>query len=101
CRRVIAYYLYRVEPVVCEHAGADPEQVAFVRSSVPEHGVDWVAEHLSDDLIDVFAAAGEPDAVLARLEEYERAGVRGLNAWYVFGPDPDEGLRLLAEAVRR
>jgi 5,10-methylenetetrahydromethanopterin reductase len=99
CRPVIAYYLYRVEPVVYEYAGADPEQVAFVRSSVPEHGVDWVAEHLPEDLIDVFAAAGDPDAVLARLDEYERAGVRGLNAWYVFGPDPDEGLRLLAEAV--
>lgn len=99
CRQVLAYYLYRVEPVVYEHAGADPDQVAFVRSSVPEHGVDWVADRLPEDLIDVFAAAGDPDAVLARLDEYEEAGVRGANAWYVFGPDPDLGLRLLAEAA--
>lgn len=99
CRRVIAYYLYRVEPVVYEQSGADPEQVAFVRSSVPEHGVEWVAERLPEDLIDVFAAAGDPQTVLSRLREYEDAGVRGLNAWYVFGPDPDEGLRLLAGAV--
>lgn len=101
CRRVIAYYLYRVEPVVYEQSGADPEQVAFVRSSVPEHGVDWVAERLPEDLVDVFAAAGNPDHVLSRLRAYEEAGVQGLNAWYVFGPDPDEGLRLLAEAVGR
>ncbi|MFL5796449.1 MAG: LLM class flavin-dependent oxidoreductase [Actinomycetota bacterium] len=99
CRRVLAYYLYRVEPVVYEQSGADPEQVEFVRSSVPEHGVDWVAEHLPEDLIDIFAAAGDPDTVMSRLDDFERAGVRGLNAWYVFGPDPDEGLRLLARAA--
>jgi len=99
CRGVLAYYLYRVEPVVHEQSGADPEQVAFVRSSVPEHGVEWVAERLPEDLIDVFAAAGDPETVLSRLDDFERAGVRGLNAWYVFGPDPDEGLRLLAEAA--
>jgi alkanesulfonate monooxygenase SsuD/methylene tetrahydromethanopterin reductase-like flavin-dependent oxidoreductase (luciferase family) len=99
CRRVLAYYLYRVEPVVYEHSGADPEQVAFVRSSVPEQGVDRVAEQLPDELIDVFAAAGDPETVLSRLDDFEQAGVQGLNAWYVFGPDPDEGLRLLAEAA--
>ncbi len=99
CRRVLTYYLYRVEPVVYEHSGADPEQVAFVRSSVPEQGVDRVAEQLPEDLIDIFAAAGDPETVLSRLDHYEQAGVRGLNAWYVFGPDPDEGLRLLAEAA--
>jgi 5,10-methylenetetrahydromethanopterin reductase len=99
CRRVLAYYLYRVEQVVYEHAGADPEQVEFVRTSVPEHGVEWVADRLPEELIDVFAAAGDPDTVLSRLDEFERAGVRGLNAWYVFGPNPDEGLRLLAEAA--
>lgn len=101
CRRVITYYLARVEPVVHETSGADPEAVAFVRSRVPEEGVDAVAERLPEQLIDVFAAAGTPDTVMAKLAEFEEAGLRGLLAWYVFGPDPDEGLRLLAEAVRR
>jgi 5,10-methylenetetrahydromethanopterin reductase len=99
CRQVLTYYLYRVEPVVHEHSGADPEQVAWVRSAVPEHGVDHVAERLPEELIDVFAAAGDPDTVLARLDEFEAAGVRGPNAWYVFGPDPDLGLKMLAEAA--
>ena len=101
CRRVITYYLCRVEPVVHETSGADPEAVAFVRSRVPEEGVDAVAERLPEQLIDVFAAAGTPDTVMAKLAEFEEAGLKGLLAWYVFGPDPDEGLRLLAEAVRR
>jgi len=99
CRRVITYYVYRVEPVVYETSGADPEAVAFVRTTVPEKGVDAVAERLPGQLIDVFAAAGTPDTVMAKLAEFEGAGLKGLLAWYVFGPDPDEGLRLLAEAV--
>jgi 5,10-methylenetetrahydromethanopterin reductase len=99
CRPVIAYYLYRVEPVVHERSGADPDEVAFVRSSVPVHGTEWVAARLPDGLVDVFAAAGDPDAVLQRLEEFARAGVQGLNAWYVFGPRPERGLRLLARAA--
>jgi alkanesulfonate monooxygenase SsuD/methylene tetrahydromethanopterin reductase-like flavin-dependent oxidoreductase (luciferase family) len=97
CRRVIAYYLYRVEPVVHERSGADPEAVAFVRDRVPLDGLDAVAERLPEELIDVFAAAGTPDRVVERLKEFEAAGVRGLLVWYVFGPDPDEGLRLLAD----
>lgn len=100
CRHVLTYYLWRVEPVVFETSGADPEAVAFVRSKVPEVGLDSVAERLPDHLIDVFAAAGTPDTVMAKLAEFEEAGLRGLLAWYVFGPEPDEGLRLLIEAAR-
>jgi 5,10-methylenetetrahydromethanopterin reductase len=100
CRQVLTYYLWRVEPVVYETSGADPDAVAFVRSSVPEDGLDSVAERLPDELIDVFAAAGTPDTVMEKLREFEEAGLTGLLAWYVFGPDPDEGLRLLIEAAR-
>jgi alkanesulfonate monooxygenase SsuD/methylene tetrahydromethanopterin reductase-like flavin-dependent oxidoreductase (luciferase family) len=96
---VITYYVYRVEPVVYETSGADPEAVEFVRSTVPKEGVDAVAERLPGQLIDTFAAAGTPDTVMARLAEFEEAGLKGLLAWYVFGPDPDEGLRLLAGAA--
>ena len=100
CRQVLTYYLWRVEPVVHETSGADPEAVDFVRSRVGEEGVDAVARKLPDHLIDVFAAAGTPDMVLEKLAEFEEAGLRGFLAWYVFGPDPDEGLRLLIEAAR-
>lgn len=101
CRKVITYYLWRVEPVVFETSGADPEAVEFVRSSVSKDGVDAVAERLPDELIDVFAAAGTPEAVMEKLDEFERAGLKGVLAWYVFGPDPDEGLRLLSQARAR
>jgi len=100
CRQVITYYLWRVEPVVYETSGADPAAVEFVRSRVPEEGVDAVARRLPEELIDVFAAAGTPDTVMEKLAEFEEAGLKGVLAWYVFGPDPDEGLRLLSEAAR-
>jgi 5,10-methylenetetrahydromethanopterin reductase len=99
CRRVITYYLYRVEPVVHETSGADPDAVEFVRTSVPRDGVESVAERLPGDLIDVFAAAGTPDEVMSKIAEFEEAGLKGVLAWYVFGPDPDGGLRLLAKEI--
>ena len=34
-----------------------------------------------------------------RLVEFADAGLRGLLAWYVFGPDPNAGLELLAKEV--
>jgi 5,10-methylenetetrahydromethanopterin reductase len=100
CRRVLTYYLWRVEPVVYETSGADPEAVAFVRSNVQAEGVDRVAQRLPEELIDVFAAAGTPDEVAAKVTEFAEAGLKGFLAWYVFGPEPDEGLRLLIDAVR-
>jgi 5,10-methylenetetrahydromethanopterin reductase len=100
CRHVLTYYLWRVEPVVHETSGADPEVMAFVRSRVTEEGVDEVARRLPDELIDTFAAAGTPDVVAAKVAEFGEAGLKGFLAWYVFGPDPDEGLRLFIDAVR-
>jgi 5,10-methylenetetrahydromethanopterin reductase len=77
-RQVLAYYLHRVEGVVVDTSGADPGQVAAVRRAVLEDGVAAGARKVTDHLIDVFAAAGDPDHVTARLREYTAAGCRGL-----------------------
>jgi 5,10-methylenetetrahydromethanopterin reductase len=84
-RRVLAYYLHRVEGVVVDTSGADPGQVDAVRRAVREEGVDAGARAVTEHLIDVFAAAGDPGQVAARLHEYAKAGLRGLLAWYTFG----------------
>ena len=62
-------------------------------------GVDGALGHVSDSLIDVFAAAGTPADVAARLAEYRAAGLDAPLAWHVHGPEPLEGLRLLAAEV--
>jgi 5,10-methylenetetrahydromethanopterin reductase len=99
-RRVLAYYIHRVEPVVLSTSGADPSQVERVRRAVLEHGVEAGIERVGNSLIDIFAAAGDPDHVAERLRAYLSAGLRGVLAWHVIGPDPIHSLQLLAESVR-
>lgn len=100
-KRVLAYYLWRVEGVVVDQSGADLDQVAAVRAAVASGGVEAGIALIDDALIDVFAAAGEPDDVAARLQQYIDAGVRGVLGWHVFGPDRAEGLRLFAGPVAK
>jgi 5,10-methylenetetrahydromethanopterin reductase len=99
-RRVLAYYVHRVEPIVLSTSGADPDQLERVRSTVLDEGVEAGAKQITDQLIDVFAAAGNPDQVAERLSAYAAAGVSGLLAWHVLGPDRKLALQLLADEVR-
>ncbi len=99
-RTVLAYYIHRVEPVVLSTSGADPDELQRVRQTVLEQGVAAGARLVSDALIDTFAAAGDADHVSQRLRAYLGAGLRGVLAWHVIGPDPSRSLRLLAEVVR-
>ena len=99
-RPVLAYYLARVEGVVVTESGADPDAVRVVREAVLDKGVDAGAAIISEDLIDVFAAAGNVDDVVAALTPYADAGLDLPLAWYTFGPDQAEAIRILAEQVR-
>ncbi len=98
-RNVLAYYLHRVEAVVLSTSGADPELLQRVRQVVLRDGVAAGATLVNDPLIDTFAAAGDPEHVAERLREFAGAGIRGLLAWHVIGPDRLIGLKLLAEEV--
>jgi 5,10-methylenetetrahydromethanopterin reductase len=95
-RGVLAYYMHRVEPVVLSTSGADPEEVDRIRSL----SLDAAPGQISEALIDTFAAAGDPDEVAERLQAYLDAGLRGVLAWHVIGPDPARSLQLLAETVQ-
>jgi hypothetical protein len=57
------------------------------------------ARLISDPLIDIFTAAGNPDQVAERLSLYAAAGIHGLLAWHVLGPDRKLALHLLADEV--
>jgi 5,10-methylenetetrahydromethanopterin reductase len=99
-REVLAYYIHRVEPVVLDTSGADPEELGNIAETVVREGVAAAAELVSDHVIDTFAAAGTPDQVIERLRAYTQAGLRGILAWHVLGPNPQAALRLLADEVR-
>jgi 5,10-methylenetetrahydromethanopterin reductase len=99
-RHVLAYYIHRVEPIVLTTSGADPDLLERVRRAVLDEDVAAGASLITDPLIDVFAAAGDPDQVVERLSTYAAAGISGLLAWHVLGPDRKQALRLLADEVR-
>lgn len=98
-RRVLAYYLWRVEGVVVIESGADPEAVAAVRNAMTTSGPDAAAAAISDELIDVFAVAGTVDDVVVGLSRFADAGLQLPLAWYTFGPDVEWALEALARDV--
>jgi 5,10-methylenetetrahydromethanopterin reductase len=99
-RRVLAYYVHRVEPIVLSTSGADQSEIERVRRAVAEDGVEAGARLVTEAMIDVFAAAGNADHVAQRLDDYLQAGLRDVLAWHVIGPDPRRSLEMLAEVVR-
>jgi 5,10-methylenetetrahydromethanopterin reductase len=99
-KRPLAYYLFRVEGVVTELADADPAEVTRVREAVRDEGLEAGARLVTEALIDEFAAAGDPAQVTSQLQRYADAGIRGLIASQVLGPDRLRAIRLLGEEVR-
>jgi 5,10-methylenetetrahydromethanopterin reductase len=99
-REVLAYYLWRVEGVVVDESGADPDAVAAVRRAVSDGGPSAGAPVVGDDLIDTFAVAGTVDDVVAGLAPFADAGLELPLAWHTLGPDVDWALEALARDVR-
>jgi alkanesulfonate monooxygenase SsuD/methylene tetrahydromethanopterin reductase-like flavin-dependent oxidoreductase (luciferase family) len=98
-RRVLSYYLWRVEGVVVAESGADPEAVAAVRKAMETAGPAAAAANVSDHLIDTFAVAGTVDDVVTGLGRFADAGLQLPLAWYTFGPDKEWALQALAGDV--
>jgi 5,10-methylenetetrahydromethanopterin reductase len=98
-REVLAYYLWRVEGVVVDTSGADPENVAAGRSAVAASGPQQAGRLLADQVIDTFAATGDADEVTERLRSWTEAGVQLPLAWHTLGPDRRTALRVLARDV--
>ena len=99
-REVLAYYLSRVEGVVIDTSGADPDNVSAVRETVRTSGVPAGAARVSEQVIDTFAAAGTSDEVAEALRRWVAAGIDLPLAWHTLGPDRDRALELLAGPIR-
>ena len=99
-RAVLAYYLWRVEGVVIEQSGADPDNVAAVRAAVSDRGPTEAADLVSDQVIDTFAVAGTVDDVVDGLAHFATAGLDVPLAWHTLGPDAPTALATLANVVR-
>jgi 5,10-methylenetetrahydromethanopterin reductase len=95
----LAYYLYRVEKVVYEHSGADAGTIQKIREVTAEQGAEAGAAHVTDEVIDTFAVAGDTAVAIRRFREYADAGIRGLIIQHVPGSARAEGLALIAKEV--
>ena len=101
CGGVLAYYIHRVEPIVLSTSGADPDEVERVRRTVLEDGARSRRTALISDGADRHLCRRRAiPTTWARLQEYLAAGLRGVLAWHVIGPDRERSLRLLADEVR-
>jgi len=96
---VLAYYLARVEGVVVDRSGADPEAVAAVRAAVRQDGLAAGTAAVSGQLIDTFAVTGDTDEVIERLMPFGEAGMAVPLLWYTLGPDPAWAVEALAAEV--
>ena len=99
-REVLAYYLWRVEGIVVETSGADPDNVCAVRAAVARSGAAAAASLVSEQVIDTFAAAGTVDDVIDGLAAFADAGLDVPLAWHTLGPDREAALTMLAGPVR-
>ncbi|MCE2532368.1 MAG: LLM class flavin-dependent oxidoreductase [Acidimicrobiia bacterium] len=96
---VLAYYLARVEGVVVDRSGADPEAVAAVRAAVRREGLAAGTATVSGQLIDTFAVTGDTDEVIERLMPFGAAGMAMPLLWYTLGPEPTWAVEALAAEV--
>lgn len=99
-RKVLAYYLYRVEGVVVDESGADLDEVQRVRRAVADGGVDDGSETVTESLIDVFAVAGTVPEVIEGLVPFAEAGMHIPLLWHTLGPDQQRATEVLAREVR-
>jgi alkanesulfonate monooxygenase SsuD/methylene tetrahydromethanopterin reductase-like flavin-dependent oxidoreductase (luciferase family) len=96
-RRSLAQWLPWTE-VQLTPLGIEAEVAAFIQA----HGIDGVAQHMPDEWLDAFAAAGTPEQVAAAIPRWAAAGADSI----VFQPldgDPaclDEYIRYLMPRLR-
>jgi alkanesulfonate monooxygenase SsuD/methylene tetrahydromethanopterin reductase-like flavin-dependent oxidoreductase (luciferase family) len=83
----LAQWLARVDWPVIEHSGVDVHRVAAIRRSVERYGPGPALPLVTDDVVNTFAAIGDPERVLRRLDEFVRVGVQRILAW----PAPEPG----------
>lgn len=96
-RREAALYL----PVVAELDPTlqDPEWLADIQAAAGRGDYDYISTRISDDLLDRFAFAGNPQDMIRQVEKLIEAGASRVEFGTPHGLDSAEGIRLLGEQV--
>lgn len=97
-RREVALYL----PVIAEldkTISIEPERLQRLRAAAEQYDFDAAGALVSDELLRRFAFAGTPDEVAQQAHDLLAAGASRVEFGTPHGLQPEEGLRLLGEAV--
>ncbi|MEM3506083.1 MAG: hypothetical protein QW589_01465 [Candidatus Bathyarchaeia archaeon] len=95
----IAYSIADSSIEVLEKFGIKRNEWEALRKALKEKGLEYAKEFVTDKMIDTLAIAGSPEECIRRCGEYIKAGVTQLVFSSPFGPNPEEGLKLLSEEV--
>jgi 5,10-methylenetetrahydromethanopterin reductase len=96
-RREVARYLAVVAPF--DRTLDDPEWLARIRQAASRGDHDAISRDISDEMLDRFAFAGNPNDIVRQVEAAKAAGATRVECGTPHGLDPHEGVRLLGERV--
>jgi 5,10-methylenetetrahydromethanopterin reductase len=95
----LAYSIADSPIEVLERFGIKRSEWEALKKALNEKGLEFAKEFVTDKMIDILAIAGSPEECIKRCKEYIKAGITQLVFSSPFGPNPEEGLRLLGEEV--
>jgi 5,10-methylenetetrahydromethanopterin reductase len=96
-RREVAPYLAVVAPF--DRTLDDPEWLARIRQAASRGDYDAISRDVSDEMLDRFAFAGNPEDIVCQVEAARTAGATRVEFGTPHGRTPDGGIRLLGERV--
>lgn len=82
-----------------KEAGVGEEEIRPFKDAHDHRDHSGLAELVTDEHIDRFATAGTPEDCAETIMRYVEAGVRTPVAFYPFGPDPREAIKLIGREV--
>ncbi len=96
-RREAALYL----PVVAalDPTLEDPEWLKDIQEAAGRGDYDYISQQISDDLLERFAFAGNPQDIIRQVEKLIEAGASKVEFGTPHGLDSSDGIRLLGEKV--
>ena len=104
-RRLVAVYITNKvtnikNDTLMQAAGMTVEEALPIAQAMNEKGAEAATRMVSDEMIDKVAVAGNPDEVNAKLIALLREGLTLPLMYQVMGPDREQAIRLVAEAVQ-
>ncbi len=96
-RREAALYLPVV--AVLDPTIDDPEWLARLKQAERRGDYDYISAQISDEMLDRFAFAGNPQDIIRQVEKLIEAGASRVEFGTPHGLYPQEGIRLLGEKV--